>query len=74
MIIPNIWKNKNVPNHQPVYVAMIVVILDMFFLYHDRGSWVDLPRYVRSRSYGFSKVKNDVIIPILACCIYLVHG
>ena len=20
MIIPNIWKNKNVPNHQPVYI------------------------------------------------------
>ena len=20
MIIPNIWENKNVPNHQPVYI------------------------------------------------------
>ena len=22
MIIPNIWKNKNVPKHQPVYIYM----------------------------------------------------
>jgi hypothetical protein len=25
--IPNIWKNKNVPNHQPIYIYVYIYIL-----------------------------------------------
>jgi hypothetical protein len=30
MIIPNIWKNKHVPNHQPVWfsLAVLMIIID----------------------------------------------
>jgi len=26
MIIPNIWKNKNVPNHQPVMILQRIIL------------------------------------------------
>ena len=30
MIIPNIWKKKNVPNHQPVYPPNVTIHLDHY--------------------------------------------
>ena len=31
MIIPNIWKN-NVPNHQPVYIYIIIIIIINYYI------------------------------------------
>ena len=39
--IPDIWKNKNVPNHQPV----IWVPLDLISQYGTPEAWIDMPNH-----------------------------
>jgi len=59
MIVPNIWKIKHVPNHQPVYIIKIMsvgIIIPVYPYYNGLFEWANHP-YLRT--FLDSRFDND---------------
>ena len=65
MIISNIWKNKNVPNHQPVEIGHVPELLLLTLIA------AKLPGLLRLAHF---KDHTDVHHPISVRCIVVISG
>ena len=62
MIIPNIWENKNVPNHQPAIDNDLIARIPMIF-HHP---WLQIPELTTSaeddaQSPDLRRIKMDTV-------------